>query len=114
MHRAALADLAGRIAVGRALSYRIAGLQAADRLTPAFASLSKLYWSAFATELKVVGARMLGPAGLLVPPDPHAPIDGHFSEGLLLSLLHQIGGGTGEIQRNIVGEVGLGLPRDPR
>lgn len=114
LHRHELADLAARIAVGRALSYRIADLQAAGRLTPAFASLSKLYWSAFAAELKITCARMLGLAGLLLPEDPHAVIDGHFSEGLLLSLLHQIGGGTGEIQRNVIGEVGLGLPREPK
>jgi alkylation response protein AidB-like acyl-CoA dehydrogenase len=114
VHRNALARLAERIAVGRALSYRIADLQSTGRLTPAFASLSKLYWSGFATELKDAGARLLGAAGLLLPDDPHAVIDGHFSEGLLLALLHQIGGGTMEIQRNVVGEVGLGLPREPR
>lgn len=114
VHRQALADLAGRIAVGRALSYRIADLQAVGRLTPAFASLSKLYWSSFATELKVTCSGMLGMAGLLDPSDPHAVVDGHFSEGLLLALLHQIGGGTGEIQRNVIGEVGLGLPREPK
>ena len=89
-------------------------LAAALLLTPAFASLSKLYWSAFATELKDAGLGILGAAGLLLPSDPHAVVDGHFSEGLLLGLLHQIGGGTMEIQRNIVGEVGLGLPREPR
>ena len=109
-----LADLAARIAVGRSLSYRIAELQAAGRLTPAFASLSKLYWSAFATEVKDTCSHMLGMAGLLLPDDPDAVVDGHFSEGLLLSLLHQIGGGTGEIQRNVIGEVGLGLPREPK
>jgi alkylation response protein AidB-like acyl-CoA dehydrogenase len=114
VHRATLAGLATRIAVGRSLSYRIAHLQAAGRLTPALASLSKLYWSAFAGELKIECARMLGPAGLLLPDDPRAVVDGHFSEGLLLSLLHQIGGGTGEVQRNVIGEVGLGLPREPR
>jgi alkylation response protein AidB-like acyl-CoA dehydrogenase len=114
VHRDALARLATGIAVGRSLSYRIADLQVAGRLTPAFASLSKLYWSEFATELKEVCSAMLGQAGLLLPSDPYAVIDGHFSEGLLLSLLHQIGGGTGEIQRNVVGEVGLGLPREPR
>ena len=114
VHRDVLAGLAARIAVGRSLSYRIADLQAAGRLTPAFASLSKLYWSDFATELKVACSRMLGAAGLLLPDDPDAVADGHFSEGLLLSLLHQIGGGTGEIQRNVIGEVGLGLPREPK
>ena len=109
-----LAYLAEQIAVGRALSYRIAHLQAANALTPAQASLSKLFWSSFAVELKDVGSRILGSAGLLLPEDPDAVADGHFSEGLLLALLHQIGGGTNEVQRNVIGETGLGLPREPR
>jgi alkylation response protein AidB-like acyl-CoA dehydrogenase len=109
-----LARLAERIAVGRALSYRIAHLQAANALTPALASLSKLYWSPFATELKHLGSRILGLGGLLMPGDPDALVGGHFSEGLLLGLLHQIGGGTNEVQRNVIGETGLGLPREPR
>jgi alkylation response protein AidB-like acyl-CoA dehydrogenase len=109
-----LAYLAQQIAVGRALSYRIAHLQAANALTPAQASLSKLFWSSFAVELKDVGSRILGSAGLLLPEDADAAVDGHFSEGLLLALLHQIGGGTNEVQRNVIGETGLGLPREPR
>jgi alkylation response protein AidB-like acyl-CoA dehydrogenase len=114
VYRSQLADLAAQIAVGRALSYRIAHLQEAGRMTPALASLSKLYWSGFASVLQIVCSRMLGPAGLLLPADPNAVIDGHFSEGLLLSLLHQIGGGTNEVHHNVLGEAGLGLPREPR
>jgi alkylation response protein AidB-like acyl-CoA dehydrogenase len=109
-----LALLAERIAVGRALSYRIAHLQAARALTPSQASLSKLYWSTFAVELKDVGSRILGLGGLLMPGDARALLGGYFAEGLLLALLHQIGGGTNEVQRNVIGEAGLGLPREPR
>jgi alkylation response protein AidB-like acyl-CoA dehydrogenase len=109
-----LAYLAERIAVGRALSYRVAHLQAADALTPALASLSKLFWSSFTVEIKDVGSRILGMGGLLMPDDPDALVDGHFAEGLLLGLLHQIGGGTNEVQRNVIGETGLGLPREPK
>lgn len=46
-----------------------------------------------------------------MPEDPDAVLDGHFSEGLLLSLLHTIGGGTSEIQRDLISTVGLGMPR---
>jgi alkylation response protein AidB-like acyl-CoA dehydrogenase len=114
LRRADLAWLAERIAVGRALSYRIAHLQASGKLTPAHASVSKLYWSTFALELKVVGARVLGVRSLLLPEDPDAVLNGHFSDGLLLALVHLIGGGTCEVQRTIIGEAGLGLPREPR
>jgi acyl-CoA dehydrogenase len=110
-NRLALARAVERVEVGRILSYRIAHLQAAGSLEPALPSLSKLYHSELTAELRALGARILGPAGALMPDDPEAVLDGHFSEGLLLSLLHTIGGGTSEIQRDLISTTGLGLPR---
>ncbi|OBG63498.1 MULTISPECIES: acyl-CoA dehydrogenase family protein [unclassified Mycobacterium] len=110
-NRIALARAVERVEVGRALSYRVAHLQAAGALDPALPSLSKLYHSELTAELRALGAQILGPAGELMPDDPDAVLDGHFSEGLLLSLLHTIGGGTSEIQRDLISTVGLGMPR---
>ena len=111
VNRLALARAVERVEVGRALSYRVAHQQAADQLDPALPSLSKLYHSELTAELRQLGARILGPAGALLPDDPDALMHGHFSEGLLLSLLHTIGGGTSEIQRDLISTAGLGLPR---
>jgi alkylation response protein AidB-like acyl-CoA dehydrogenase len=111
VNRIALARMVERVEVGRALSYRVAHLQAAGALDPALPSLSKLYHSELTAELRQLGAQILGPAGALMPDDPEAVLDGHFSEGLLLSLLHTIGGGTSEIQRDLISTTGLGLPR---
>ncbi|MCV7257190.1 acyl-CoA dehydrogenase family protein [Mycobacterium shimoidei] len=110
-NRLALARAVERVEVGRILSYRIAHLQAAGSLDPALPSLSKLYHSELTAELRALGAQILGPAGALMPDDPEAVLHGHFSEGLLLSLLHTIGGGTSEIQRDLISTTGLGLPR---
>ncbi len=110
-NRIALARAVERVEVGRALSYRVAHLQAAGALDPALPSLSKLYHSELTAELRSLGAQILGLAGELMPDDPGAVLDGHFSEGLLLSLLHTIGGGTSEIQRDLISTVGLGMPR---
>lgn len=109
--RIALARAVERVEVGRALSYRVAHQQAAGALDPALPSLSKLYHSELTAELRALGAQILGPAGELMPEDPDAVLHGHFSEGLLLSLLHSIGGGTSEIQRDLISTVGLGMPR---
>ncbi|CAA0079213.1 Putative acyl-CoA dehydrogenase FadE17 [Mycolicibacterium vanbaalenii] len=111
VNRVALARAVERVEVGRALSYRVAHLQAAGALDPGLPSLSKLYHSELTAELRALGAALLGPAGELMPDDPDAVLDGHFSEGLLLSILHQIGGGTSEIQRDLISTAGLGLPR---
>jgi pimeloyl-CoA dehydrogenase len=110
-NRLALAHAVERVEVGRALSYRVAQQQAAGALDPALPSLSKLYHSELTAELRQLGATLLGPAGALMPDDPDAVLHGHFSEGLLLSLLHTIGGGTSEIQRDLISTTGLGLPR---
>jgi len=110
-NRLALARAVERVEVGRILSYRIAHLQAAGSLDPTLPSLSKLYHSELTAELRSLGARILGPAGALMPDDPEAVLHGHFSDGLLLSLLHTIGGGTSEIQRDLISTTGLGLPR---
>jgi alkylation response protein AidB-like acyl-CoA dehydrogenase len=110
-NRIALARAVERVEAGRALSYRVAHLQAAGALDPALPSLSKLYHSELTAELRGLGAQILGHAGELMPDDPDSVLDGHFSEGLLLSLLHSIGGGTSEIQRDLISTVGLGMPR---
>lgn len=110
-NRLALARAVERVEVGRALSYRVAHQQAAGQLDPALPSLSKLYHSELTAELRLLGAKILGPAGALLPDDPETLLHGHFSEGLLLSLLHTIGGGTSEIQRDLISTAGLGLPR---
>ncbi len=110
-NRMALARAVERVEVGRALSYRVAHQQAAGTLEPALPSLSKLYHSELTAQLRALGARILGPAGALLPDDPDSLLNGHFSEGLLLSLLHTIGGGTSEIQRDLISTTGLGLPR---
>ena len=76
------------------------------------ASIMKLAYAAFVKELSALAIEVEGPYGQLAVPD--APLDGMWQQKFLNAVQSSIGGGTDEIQRNIVGERVLGLPREPR
>jgi alkylation response protein AidB-like acyl-CoA dehydrogenase len=75
------------------------------------ASILKLAATHFFTELADLGAGILGAGGALV--GEQAPEQGRWADAVLSSFAMHIGGGTDEIQRNIIGETVLGLPREP-
>ena len=60
-----------------------------------------------------LAVELAGSAGMLRDCGPFGDPDPTWSEGYLFSPALTIGGGTSEVQRNIIGERVLGLPRDP-
>jgi alkylation response protein AidB-like acyl-CoA dehydrogenase len=75
------------------------------------ASLGKLAMSRVLHESAALAAALLGPAGTLYGPDvPDAHTANHSS---MMAFMNSIGGGSDQIQRNIVSERILGLAKDP-
>jgi len=72
--------------------------------SPAGGSGTKLMWAHADQELADLAVALLGLAGL----------SGPWARNLTSSRQASIAGGTSEINRNIVAEHGLGLPREPR
>ena len=74
-------------------------------------SLLKLGWSELDQQVKQLAGEMLGRRALLLEGDPDAVDHGHWSHELLWSRAATIYAGTSEVQRNIISERVLGLPR---
>jgi len=74
-------------------------------------STLKLLGSDMGREIRDVGLEAMGPYGMLYGED--APTDGLFHAYSMFTPAQSIAGGSDEVQRNIVGERVLGLPREP-
>jgi alkylation response protein AidB-like acyl-CoA dehydrogenase len=74
-------------------------------------SMGKLYESEAVGTHAAAVADLLGPDGLRRSEDPRAPLDGFAEQLLRTSLGMTIYAGTSEIQRGIIAERGLGLPK---
>lgn len=71
----------------------------------------KLMWSEFARRLTAFAVTLTGARGGYYVGDDNAPARGLWTRSYLNSFAATIGGGTSEIQRNIIAEHVLGLPK---
>lgn len=77
------------------------------------ASVAKLLTSEVDQAMANFGLDLAGPAGTLERGSVGATKDGNVAQSYLLMRAATFGAGTSEIQRNVIGEKLLGLPRDP-
>ena len=79
--------------------------------SPADASAAKVFGTELATEAYRLLMEVLGSAATLRPDSPGALLRGRVERMHRACLILTFGGGTNEIQRDIIGMVALGLPR---
>ncbi|HTY17737.1 MAG TPA: acyl-CoA dehydrogenase family protein [Myxococcota bacterium] len=108
--RDALAWVWAKLEALRLMQWKLAWSMTRGRLHPADASAVKVY----ATELYVQAYRrlmeILGPAGALSADSPGAVARGRLERMYRATLILTFGGGTNEVQRDIIAMAGLGLP----
>jgi alkylation response protein AidB-like acyl-CoA dehydrogenase len=103
---ARIADARADVAALRAMTYMMISRIARESVPGPEGSLVKLQYGDVSQRVHALGLEVLGVDGLRFIADDHA-----LSYGYLASLAATIGGGTSEIQRTIVAERLLGLPR---
>jgi alkylation response protein AidB-like acyl-CoA dehydrogenase len=75
------------------------------------ASLNKIFWSELDVRMHELALELLGPRAELQPSAPAAGDVGSWLDGYIFALSGPIYAGTNQIQRNIIAERILGLPR---
>jgi alkylation response protein AidB-like acyl-CoA dehydrogenase len=75
------------------------------------ASLNKIFWSELDVKMHEAALRLLGARAELLPEAPAARGVGTWLDGFLFALSGPIYAGTNEVQRNIIAERILNLPR---
>ncbi|MFH8683377.1 acyl-CoA dehydrogenase family protein [Streptomyces lydicus] len=113
--------LGGRVAdalIG-ARAYQLFAYAQASRLAAGHSlgaepSLNKVCWSELDLALHETALELLGPYGALSGEAGEAPAHGSWAEGYTFALAGPIYAGTNEIQRDIIAERLLGLPKGRR
>ena len=110
--RAGLAELAVENQIGRMMSYRIASMQMRGQVPNYEASMMKVFATEMRQRLYNFSLNLLGLHGQLAPGSLRAPLNGRIELGHLENVAPTVYSGSNEIQRNIIAQRGLGLPRD--
>jgi 3-oxocholest-4-en-26-oyl-CoA dehydrogenase alpha subunit len=110
-----IARIYARLDFLRLMNFKVAwNAEQHQPLNPAHASTIKVFGTEFYLEACRLMLEILGPAGTFRPGSPEAAIGGRV--GFLLRSIHILtfGGGTNEMQRDLIALFGLGMPVQPR
>lgn len=111
--RQRISQLATECEVARLLGVRFVDTAIHSDKTPTVqASRYKLYATELSRRLADATMDIVGPGAQLALRTEEAPLDGRAEGCYVLTVFETIGGGTSEVQKNIVATRGLGLPKN--
>ncbi len=108
--RRTVAQAVTQLEVARMLQRRVISEALRDRVPTVESSQYKLYMNELGQRVADWALDLLGPAAQLRAGEEEAPIGGRFERSYRYTVVDTIGGGTSEIQKNIIARRGLGLP----
>ena len=109
--RRKLAELTMENEVCRLICYRVISMQSQGKDPAHEASMSLLFTSEVHRRVANTGMEILGQYGQLEKGSRWTALEGTLSKMYIGCLPYGIGGGTNEVQRNLIALLGLGLPR---
>jgi alkylation response protein AidB-like acyl-CoA dehydrogenase len=109
--RARIADLYCRCQAARLLNYRAISMQAKGQVPSIEGSIARVHNTTVEQLAGQVGLEIIGPSGQLVEGDPIAPIEGRIEHQWIHEIAATIAAGTIEVQKNIIAQRGLSLPK---
>ncbi|MBD5802704.1 Acyl-CoA dehydrogenase [Azoarcus sp. Aa7] len=112
--RSLLAECYARLEAMRLINFRIAADLEHDRMDVALASTTKVYGSESAIEVLRKLSEIVGASGLVRAGSAAAALLGELEYEVRASVTLTFGGGTNEIQRELIAQFGLGMPRTVR
>ena len=98
----------------RLINWKVAWTATRGSLSPADASATKVFGTEFYLESFRLLMEIMGQRGYLKRGSPEVVFEGQLENLYRGLLILTFGGGTNEIQRDLIGLFGLGLPRVPR
>ncbi|ROZ84799.1 acyl-CoA dehydrogenase family protein [Gordonia sp. OPL2] len=113
--QANLARVHAKVEFLKLINWKIASIAASGASpSPADASATKVFGTEFATEAYRLLMEVVGPAATLRQGTPGAHLQGRLERFQRSSLILTFGGGTNEVQRDIIAMLALGLPHQRR
>jgi alkylation response protein AidB-like acyl-CoA dehydrogenase len=112
--RATLARSYARLEALKLFNWRMAWKTDVGSLTPADASAGKVYGSETDVEVFRMLLEVVGRAGMVRAGSPAAELAGVLEKAYRSAPVRTFGGGSNEVQREILAQTALGLPRGQR
>ena len=109
--RRAVAEAVTKLEVARMLQRRVISEALKGGVPTIQSSQYKLFMNEHGQRVANAALDLMGAAGQLKPGQDGAPIGGRFERSYRYTVVDTIGGGTSEIQKNIIARRGLGLPQ---